>query len=353
MALGDPFGAMELARELLFRRTIRNLFFPNVALDVQELKSLLKATASGMDELKDSDLEKLATENAEEYLDRLRERDPRFTYEVTFGGNRGPTVFPPAHEPYLVSSMTDGSKIIKAYARDHEALQQDPVGFNLQLTDSGSQKYLDFIRTGKEQTWEPQEVSAFNSTFPLLSDIKFTPGSLAVSVRSMPDDRVIPLKLLFSREGTLVVLDYVEFRKVRSGAEEVEIATVGTQPLGITLVLPFNPASEVTATFSTNLPGQAIQQVAKACDAFELLQSGCTLELVSLKLNGRLCTLACDPLPLRFKPRFLRFVKDLSAIAARFHANFAMPFTLTLPHDEEEDFMLLKAFALGNLCTGG
>lgn len=102
----------------------------------------------------------------------------------------------------------------------------------------------------------------------------------------------------------------------------------------------------MTATFSTNLPGQAIQQVAKACDAFELLQSGCTLELVSLKLNGRLCTLACDPLPLRFKPRFLRFVKDLSAIAARFHANFAMPFTLTLPHDEEEDFMLLKAFAL-------
>lgn len=185
VALGDPFGAMELARELLFRRTIRNLFFPNVALDVQELKSLLKATASGMDELKDSDLEKLATENAEEYLDRLRERDPRFTYEVTFGGDRGPTVFPPAHEPYLVSSMTDGSKIIKAYARDHEALQQDPVGFNLQLTDSGSQKYLDFIRTGKEQTWEPQEVSAFNSTFPLLSDIKFTPGSLAVSVRSI------------------------------------------------------------------------------------------------------------------------------------------------------------------------
>lgn len=219
-------------------------------------------------------------------------------------------------------------------------------GSNLQFSDSGSQKYLDFIRMGKEQTWDPQEVSAFNSTFPLLSDIKFIPGSLAVSVRSMPDDRVIPLKLLFSRGGTQVVLDYVEFRKVRSGAEEVEIATVGTPPLGITLVLPFNGASEVTATFSTNLPGQMIQQVAKACDAFELLQSGCTLELVSLKLNGHLCTLACDPLPLRFKPRFLKFVKDLSAIAAKFNANFAMPSTLTLPPDEEEAFMLLRAFAL-------
>jgi hypothetical protein len=93
ITVADPFDAMDLAKELMFRRTVRNHFFPNLTLDVQELKSLVKAAARGMDKINDAELEKLATENTEEFLDRLRERDPRFTYEVTFGGERGPDVF--------------------------------------------------------------------------------------------------------------------------------------------------------------------------------------------------------------------------------------------------------------------
>jgi hypothetical protein len=346
ITVADPFDAMELARELIFRRTIRNHFFPNLTLDVQGLKSLVKAAASGMDSIEDADLEKLATENTEEYLDRLRDRDPRFTYEVTFGGERGPNVFAPSYEPHLVSSKTDGRKTIKAYARDHEALRQDPVGSLLHFNETGGQKFLDFIRTGKEQTWDPEEIRAFKSTVPLLSEMKFLPGSIAMSVRSMPDDRTIPLKLMFSKGDRHAALDYVEFRKVRSGVEEVEITTVDTQPLGITLTLPFNTASAVTATISTNLPGQKIREVAKVCAALKLLQTGCTLELTSLKLNGHLCTLVVDPLQLSFKPGFFRFVEDLAAIATKFNVNFPMPSTLKLPRDEEETFMILRAFAL-------
>jgi hypothetical protein len=346
ITVADPFDAMELARELMYRRTIRNHFFPNLMLDVQELRSLVKAAASGMDSIEDADLEKLATDNSEEYLDRLRERDPRFTYEVTFGGERGPSVFPPPHEPDLISSMTDGRKIVKAYARDHEALRRDPVGSLFQFNQTGEQKFLDFIRTGKEQIWAPEEIRAFKSTVPLLSEMKLVPGSLAMSVRSMPDDRIMPLKLMFSKGGTQATLDYAEFRKVRSGADEVEITTVGTQSFGITLTLPFNTASEVTATISTNLPGQNIREVAKACGALKLLQAGCTLELTSLKPNGHLCTLAVDPLPLPFKPGFFRFVEDLASISTRFNVNFPMPATLKLAREEEETFMILRALAL-------
>ena len=54
-----------------------------------------------------------------------------------------------------------------------------------------------------------------------------------MSVRSMPDDRIIPLKLMFSKGDSQATLDYVEFRKTRSGAEEVEITTASPQPLGI------------------------------------------------------------------------------------------------------------------------
>ncbi len=134
--------------------------------------------------------------------------------------------------------MTDGRKIVKAYARDHEALRQDPVGSLIKFSEGGEQKLLDFIRTGEEQTWEPGEIHAFKSTVPLLSAMKFVPGSLAMNVRSMPDDRIIPLKLVLSAGGTQATLDYMEFRRVRAGAEEVEITTAGTSPLQMTFVLP-------------------------------------------------------------------------------------------------------------------
>ena len=338
VAVADPFDAMDLARELMYRRTIRNHFFPNLALDVQELKSLMKAAASSVDSISDGDLETLATENSEELLDRLQRQDPRFRYEVTFGGERGPNVFPPPHEPHLISSMTDGRKTFKAYVRDHEALGQDPVGFTFEFSPAGGEKYVDLIRTGKPQTWAPEEVSAFRSTVPLLSSMKFVPGKMEVSVQSLPDDRVIPLKLSFSKSEKQATLDYVEFRKLRAGTHEVEIATAESNPLGMAFVLPFDKASEVDATIFTNFPGKPIRDVATACSALKLLQSGCTLELTSLKLNGHLCTLLVNPLPAPFKPKFFQFVEDLAAIADRFQVDLRTPDTLRLSPEEREIF---------------
>ena len=46
-----------------------------------------------------------------------------------------------------------------------------------------------------------------------------------MSIRSMPDNQTIPLKLTFSANNVSISLDYVEFSKDRSGIEEVEIST--------------------------------------------------------------------------------------------------------------------------------
>ena len=92
--VSDPFEGLEVARELMFRRTLRNHYFPGLTIEVNELKALLKAAARGLESIDDASLEKLTTEDAEEWLDRRQEKDPRFVYEVTFGGERGPSVFP-------------------------------------------------------------------------------------------------------------------------------------------------------------------------------------------------------------------------------------------------------------------
>jgi hypothetical protein len=192
VTVADPFEGLDVARELLCRRTLRNHYFPGLALDVGELKAIMKATMRGLDSVDIETLEKLTTEDAEEWLDRLREKDARFVYEVTFGGERGPGAFPPPREPGLVSAMTDGRKTIKAYARDLEALKLDPVSSRIEFTKGAEEKVLDFIRTGRDQHWGPDEIRAFSSTVPLLSDVKFAPGTLSFSLRSLPDERIFP-----------------------------------------------------------------------------------------------------------------------------------------------------------------
>jgi len=346
VTVADPFDGLNVARELMFRRTLRNHYFPGLTIEVNELKALMKAAGRGLESIDDATLEKLTTEDAEEWLDRRRDKDPRFVYEVTFGGERGPSVFPPRREPGLVSAMTDGRKIVKAFARDLEALKWDPVLSQVEFSKAGGEKLLDFVRTGREQHWGPDEIRAFRSTMPLLSDVKFEPGTMSMNIRSMPDDRVIPLKLIFSGPDSRIALDYVEFRKIRGGAQEVEISTIGPAALGMTLVLPTRPTESATATVTTHLPGNSIRDVVSVGIALRLLQKGCELELFALKLGGTLCTLCIEPLALSFSETFFGFIDDLAAIATKFDSNFVLPEAAGFSSDDEETFRILRAFAL-------
>jgi hypothetical protein len=344
--VADPFEGLDVARELMFRRTLRDHYFPGLTLEVTELKALIKAASRGLESVDVTTLEKLTTEDAEEWIERLREKDPRFIYEVTFGGERGPTVFPPTKELGLVAAMTDGRKIVKAFARDLEALKLDPVSSHVEFSKGAQEKLLDFIRTGREQHWGPDEIRAFRSTVPLLSDVKFKPGTLSMSICSIPDDQVIPLKLIFRAADVSVSLDYVEFRKVRVGQEEVEIRTLGEPAFGMSLVLPTDISRSSTAMMSTHMPGNSIKNVVKVCSALRLLQMGCDLEIVALKLDAKLCTLRVEPLSLSFNEPFSAFIDDLNAISTKFNSNFILPEATSLSSDDEETFRLLRAFAL-------
>jgi hypothetical protein len=346
--VADPFEGLDMALELMFRRTLRTHYFPSLTIDVGGLKSLLKAAGRGIDSLDEATLEKLTTEDAEEWLDRQRDKDARFVYEVTFGGERGPAVFPPKPEPGLVSAMTDGRKIVKAYARDMQALARDPVSTRIQLTEAGEEKLLDFISTGKKQHLEPDEIRAFSSTVPLLSDINFAQGTLSIGIQALPDDMIIPLSLIFKNSDATVKLDYLEFKKIRLGVEEVEISTADPNaPLSLTLVLPTaDKTKPVTVTMATHLPGTVVSVASKICAAARLLQQGCDVEVFSLKLGATLCTMSTDPLPLSFTDKFYAFVDDLNAISTRFGCDIPLPEAEEFTSENEETLTILRALAL-------
>lgn len=80
------FSASEMLHELIYRRSIRNRFFPNVDLDPVEIKRILKKTW----ELSFEELERLTDSNLEDYIERLKDRDARCSYQIVFDGDLGP-----------------------------------------------------------------------------------------------------------------------------------------------------------------------------------------------------------------------------------------------------------------------
>jgi hypothetical protein len=340
--IADPLQGIEIARELWLRKTLRNYYFPNVALDPGEMRALVTGTHA----LDDKSLEQLATENTEQWLERIKDKDPRFFYEVTFGGDRGPDVFPPPHEPGLMAALTDGRKIIKAFARDVEALRLDPVGFEFQAMGDGAHKVLDFIRTGRDQHWKPEEIRGFASTMPFLSGINFEAGKTGLTLRAIPDDKVIPLRLTVKNAAAVVTLDYVEFKKTRAGTHEVELETTAAEPMRLRLVLPTDGSASAKGTIAKSFVGKRVRAVAHACSALRLLQQGCDIELFALQLSAKLGILRVEPLDLGMTPAFFSFIDDLSAIDDRFEADLRLPTQEAFTEADEKTFRLLRAFVI-------
>ncbi len=342
LKIADPIQGTDIARELMFRKTLRDHYFPEVALAVSEIRALL----GGLDRLTESGLEKRATENVDQWLQRIREKDPRFSYEVTFGGERGPAIFPPMPEQGLVAAMTDGHKVIKAFARDLEALRLDPVGLEFHVSNGGARKFLDLLRTGREQHWAAQEIRGFKTTIPLLEGVNFECGSMTLMARSIPDRAVIPLRLRFKGSSGSVTFDYLPFKRMRAGTDEIEISTSKHDALRMSLVLPANAASGGKATIVKDFVGRRVAAVAQTCRALRLLQEGCEIEMFSLQLSSLLGTLQVEPMDLHLKPGFFSFIEDLAAISARFTADLRLPSLDAFSTEDEKAFHLLRAFVL-------
>jgi hypothetical protein len=111
------FPASEIVHELLHRRTIRNSLFPGIALDPVELKQIVKRTG----ELSFEEMETLTESNLEEYVERLKDRDARFNYQIVFDGDLGPSVRRYEDQPGIFMSIHRGPKTINIFARDHDA----------------------------------------------------------------------------------------------------------------------------------------------------------------------------------------------------------------------------------------
>ena len=269
----------------------------------------------------------MTEDNVENFIERLKERDARFRYEVVFDGDSGPKRDSPELQPGLIFSAKDPLKTITAFARDLAALRQNPPEITFTFKGTGAKKIQSFIKTGIPQEFTTEEIVKVKTdiNFPRFSQ---QPVKLFVGASPSLTRKRIRARLSFSKGSERIEYSYVEFMPSRAGSEEVEWVTVNKKlPFVLTIIIPINPPASASLNYREKYEGAEIHDIAKSLRAFTLLQEGCEIELFDLENDA---VMIRSPMTLIAPPEIAgpesyRLIEDLVMISDRFKVNLVFP----------------------------
>ncbi len=314
--------ASDILSELLHRKSIREHFLPEAGLAVNELRALITRTG----EYTTEQLANLTTENANQYLERLKAHDARFNYELVITTDRRPAT---SRRPVFSVSM--GSTVVNAYARDVEALRRDPPQITFQVRGAGVTKFQEFVRTGRAQDFTSDELKALHTdlTLPELQTNTIESLHIGQSVRK----RSLPVRVTFGTAAGGVVYDLVKFRFLRAGSDEVELISKSKYPFLLRVTL-----RQTNGTFRIidQWRGARFVAVKKYIDALAALKETNELELYNLEDERRICRarIAVEvPIP-SLQPHFVELITEGARVAQAFCADLILPGRLS-PADAE------------------
>lgn len=335
--------ASQIVHELMHRRTLRNAFFPGAALDTVELRSLVTRTG----ELSFDELEALTAENAEQYLERLKKRDARFTYEIVFGGDRGPAGMMP--QPGLLVSVADTDRRINVFARDIEAIRLSPPKMNFTLLGPGIEKFMTFVRTGKSQEFGADELGTLTTDFAFITGTTGPLTPLMLRFEQRPNTEPFPVRVTFGSGSDAVTYPWMNFSVVRRGTEEIEL--VGKNDVPFELHAALQPAKGTgTVTILEHRVGADVHAIERLLRAVRAAKRTGSLEFYDLRHDKTLLKAQLGDLTDR-DPRFWDFIQDAVMVADHYEVQLRLPRVLT--EDDVVNLVSLKQLITGELITSG
>jgi len=286
----ELLGASELAHQLIFHRKLRETFFPNMIMDVAALRSALAQS----DKLTADELAALCADNVAQFIDRLSDRAPRFTYEVIFHPKTDPVKAPaPAG---LLLRVSDGEKAINVFARDPESIRRAPPTAKFKLQGTGASQFREFLETGKPVEITPGDLVEFSSDFDFLLPDDIGPVSewrlkVEQKIENLPK---YSLRVTFGREPDAVVYDLIRCQTVRLGQKVAELQSVTKLPFEMTLLLNMDAKGTGAVHFSEKLAGAAVAEVQRWMTAMTAMLKAGECELYDLEAGRRFLRFECS-----------------------------------------------------------
>jgi hypothetical protein len=272
------FQGSQIIRELIHRREIRNSFFPGAVLEPEELRSMLFMTG----EYTDRELEKLSLENIQQYLQRLKNRDARFDYQVVFVPHE-PTRASEVPLPGLIARVTDNDKQIDVFARDIEALRLDPPKLHFTVKGEAVKKVREALIHGKKVELGPTDLSDVRSSFDFLLSSKPDLSTQRLTIEPSPfvaRPREFAFRIILGRGHSEVEYELVPFavskREVKDGRTRLELVSID-EGLPFLMFISF-PVSDIGVpieadiAFRARFTGKEVHKVLKFAKAMLVLK---------------------------------------------------------------------------------
>jgi hypothetical protein len=325
--------ASDIVSQLVHYQTLCKAFFPAVTLDVDGLRALITGTGK----MTDGELESLTEENMDQLLLRMKDRDARFNYEITYSRDR--VLAKPEVSPGEVFSFMKGPTTIRAFARDQEALRASPPKVHLKLQQQGAEKIKEFLKKGFSQDISPGEIVGITTDLPLSELIGQTPETLTLRMTQHSRES-IALRLVFGSGAHSIVYEYVVFRVARVGTEEAELVSTGSHPFTMSMVIRDNDASVNLTEHPLNAE---VRSVRNYMDAMHAIEATHRIECYDLAKSRRLFRAETGDIriPQHWVDGFERLVRDSAAIADAFGTELFLP--PQLAEADMEALIMLKA----------
>jgi hypothetical protein len=326
VALG-LFQGSDIVRELIYRRTLRDAFFPGAVLD----SVTVRRAATGIGDLDTAQLDQQTDMNITELIARLEEADARFHFRLSYAPNAGPESLAETGIPRPIASVLREGRRVDVLPRDLEALKLDPPSFRLRVKESGREKIQRSMLTGERVTLEPAEVVSFSSSFDFLLPVASSKGMhVTLSTAGPLAQRRPKLRVRFQSATDSIEFSYMEFRFIRAGSEEVEVESV-SPGLGFTLhlVIPFVVGKEAEFGFTRKFAGAELKVVEKAVRVLVALQDGATITLHDLESDAPLGSMRAKTDLSDNWHSYRDLVADAMAIADRFGLRLRIPDRIT------------------------
>jgi len=344
------FAGSDIVSELIHRGSLRDHFFPGASLDPIELRRIVSRSG----ELNSDDLAKLASHNVEDLIERLKERDARFNYEIIFSRDLGPAT-PDPHappRPDLVMSISDGTKTINVLARDKAALATSPPSFSFKIVGPGQEKFRTLIKKGLPQTFSSDELTGITTDWTLLAPVMEAKDyKVVIGPSPAMTSRRLQARVSMSAGSESVEYGVVEFALVRAGTEEGELETVSEHlPFSMRMTLPLSTGRAGKFHFTESYAGYDVREVYKFVRAKRLLRSGGEMSVHDLVRDKRLFRAQLDPGVQTEQQRTEEALEetlfaDLAQVADRFGLSLKVPEQVL--DDDMDSLLLLRTYLAG------
>ncbi len=276
----ELFDASMVVKELIFRRPIQKAFFPEAVLDVGEIKAMLLGTGGYTDE----QLGKVADETVDQYIERLREREPRYDYQVSYlSGNAGLAASEArSSPPNTVMSVQEGNRRLDLLVRDVEALRKDPPRLTLELSPEGAEKIQHALRSGSPVELGQGELMGFRSSFDFLRSPEQLKQPHALLLTPKFRTVLESFRVSFTSGPEHIVYDLIEF-KISGKPQEIEFTSTSSHvPFHMHLTFELDGAA-LNFEAESSFLGHNILEIEKFFKTLRILRAGGKLELFDLK----------------------------------------------------------------------